>query len=560
MQLTLYDESLQEVERVLALDAAHADARLEKANLLYLANRLTEARDWLAAEFESGAVARTPAALNLMGNAAYGLGRWDEAAEAYRQAASLQPDVALFLQNAARALERAGRTAEAVEHYGKAARRLYAEEAFDELSLILPRLQALAPNDSRILALEARMEYREGKTEEALVTLRHLEEQGSTDSAVHYLLGLILAERGARAEALPRFTRAAELEPDYALYHFRVAETLHMLGRDPTESLAQARSLAPSDPWSNNLEGQIRMEAGDPKAAVVFLRAAREAAPAEEVIALNLSEALSLAGENTEALQVIASLEAGAGESARTANQRGNILARSGDTGGRRTDVREGHPDGTGKCHLQGKLRGRLHRAGHGSPRGGAARADRTGPSLGIRLQPAGTGGRAEGRAGARGDGLHRRPAARPAQPRHRREPRAPAPGAGKHDAARDLLVSVLASHPGHARARSLLDRIRAERETRLACATCGREWWVPRDIPPQPALRIRGEPPADAPAGRCPACAKVYCVGCAAAHLREMRFFCPGDGEFLKLSEDALKWLLRKAIERPSSSSGSVT
>jgi tetratricopeptide (TPR) repeat protein len=121
----------------------------------------------------------------------------------------------------------------------------------------------------------------------------------------------------------------------------------------------------------------------------------------------------------------------------------------------------------------------------------------------------------------------------------------------GKHDAARDLLLAVLAAHPGHARARSLLDRIRAEREQKIACAACGREWWVPRDMPPQPPLHVRGEPPADAPAGRCPACGKVYCVGCASAHVREMRFFCPDDGELLRLSDDSLRWLFARAIDR---------
>jgi hypothetical protein len=64
----------------------------------------------------------------------------------------------------------------------------------------------------------------------------------------------------------------------------------------------------------------------------------------------------------------------------------------------------------------------------------------------------------------------------------------------------------------------------------------------------------VRGEPPAAAPAGRCPACKKVYCVGCASAHLREMRFYCPDDGEFLRLSDDPLKWLLARALDAASS------
>jgi tetratricopeptide (TPR) repeat protein len=560
MHLSIYDEALQELDRVLSMEPAHAEARLEKANLLYLANRLPEARDWLTNGFADGTLAQTPAAQNLLGNAEYGLGNWETAAAAYRKAVDLQPEIALFAQNAARALEHAGRGKEAAELYARAARRLFAEEAFDELSLVIPRLRALAPGDPETLALEAKMQYREGKTAEALVILRRLEDEGSTDSAVHYLIGLTLSEKGARAEALSRFTRAAELEPEYPLYHFRVAETLHMLGRDPRESLARARSLAPADPWANNLEGQLRMEAGDPLGAIGFLRAALEAAPNEEVIGVNLSEALSQAGQGAEALEALSAVEAAAGETARIANQRGNVLARSKDYPGAvreyekaiRLDadnavykencaaacieldmvhraeellaqIEPDHPTAS-VYNLLGQvsvLKGERSRAELAFS--AALERDRGNPDIAVNLAL-----------------LYR--------------------DLGRHEAARDLLLSVLASHPSHARAGPLLDRLRAEREIRLECATCGREWWVPRNIPPQPSLRIRGEPPADAPAGRCPACSKVYCVGCASAHLREMRFFCPDDDEYLKLSEDSLKWLLARALERPSPSSGTVS
>jgi hypothetical protein len=120
----------------------------------------------------------------------------------------------------------------------------------------------------------------------------------------------------------------------------------------------------------------------------------------------------------------------------------------------------------------------------------------------------------------------------------------------GRHEKAKALLLDLLGAHPDHARAADLLRRIRDDHELCITCATCGRQWWAPRSLPVQPSLRIRGEPPADAPAGRCPRCAKVYCVGCASAHVRDMRFFCPDDGETLKLGEDALKWLLSRALE----------
>ena len=560
MHLSLNEEALAEIEKVLAEEPSNGEARLEKANLLYLANRILEARDWLAAGMADGSIPGTAAAHNLLGNAEYGLGNWDAAVRAYTRASELQPDLAVFTQNAARALERLGRTAEAADCYLRAARQLFSDEAFDELSLVMPRLLALAPEDPASLSLEARMLYREGKKDEAEPILRRLEESGSTDSAVHYLMGIIVSERGARAEALPRFVMAAELEPDFSLYQFRLAETQHLLGRDPREALARAKSLSPSDPWVNNLEGQLALEGGDPAGAAELFTAAAAAAPAEEIIGLNRSEALSLAGRGAEALEALAAVEKTAGESARTVNQRGNLLARAGD---KAEAVREyekairmdpqnavykencaaacieldmvhraeellaqiepDHPTAA-VYNLLGQvavLKGERARADLAFS--AALERDPGNPDISVNLAL-----------------LHRE--------------------RGKHQEARDLLLAVLADHPGHARARDLLDRIRTERERRIQCATCGREWWVPRDLPPQPALHVRGEPPADAPAGRCPACQKVYCVGCAAAHLREMRFYCPDDEQFLKLSEDALKWLLARAIDAvpPSSTAAS--
>ncbi|HVP20064.1 MAG TPA: tetratricopeptide repeat protein, partial [Spirochaetia bacterium] len=115
---------------------------------------------------------------------------------------------------------------------------------------------------------------------------------------------------------------------------------------------------------------------------------------------------------------------------------------------------------------------------------------------------------------------------------------------------AKPMLERVIADHPDHARAKRVFDRARGQRETLISCSECGRQWWAPRDLSAQPGLKIRGEPPADAPAGRCPKCGRVYCVGCASAHVRDMRFCCGSCGELLKLSEDSLKWLLARSIE----------
>ncbi len=544
----LNGEALEEVEKVLAREPGHSEALAAKANLLYLSNRLLEARDFVREGLSAGTLGADAVTWDLLGNAEYGLGNWDRAAEAYGKAIELDPGTPLFRRNAARALERAGRTEEAVRLYLEAARAMFASEAFDDLSLVVPRVRTLAPRDPEARAMEAKMLFREGKTDDALAILGDLAGEGSSDSAVHYLLGLIVREKGERERALDCFLRAAELEPEFALYHFRVAETRRDLGQDPREDLRRALALSPKDPWANNLAGQLALEEGDPARAVDALRTAREAAPGEEDIRLNLAEALSLAGSHEEALG-IATPTAGVPDTARAANLRGNIFARQGK---RELAVEQyeaairmdpGNATWKVNCAAACIEVDMIHRAEELLAQ---VEPEHPSPSVyNLMGQVAALKGERLRAEVAYNAGLDMDPG----NPDLTLNLALLQKERGKIDEARELVSRLLAIRPDHVRARVLLDRIRAERETRLACAACGREWWVPRDLPPQPAIRVRGEPPADAPAGRCPRCGKLYCVGCASEHLRDMRFVCPDCDEVLKLSEDALKWLLERAI-----------
>jgi predicted Zn-dependent protease len=302
------------------------------------------------------------------------------------------------------------------------------------------------------------------------------------------------------------------------------------------------------DAWANNLAGQLCLGSGDVARAVAFLTKAREAAPLEEDIRINLSEALSLSARHEEALEAL-SAPPGTLDSARIVNQRGNVLARQGQ-GDRAVKEYEAairlDPENTAyklNCAAACIEIDMIHRAeellaqvepDHPSPtvynllgqvafmKGERARAEAA-YSAGLAIDP-------DSADLVMNSALLYRER-------------------GNFTAARDGLLSYLSRHPGAARISALLDKIRAEHEERLSCAACGREWWVPRDLPPQPAIRIRGEPPADAPAGRCPHCGRIYCVGCASAHLRDMRFVCPDCDEQLKLNEDSLKWLLSQSI-----------
>ena len=248
----------------------------------------------------------------------------------------------------------------------------------------------------------------------------------------------------------------------------------------------------------NNLEGQLRLEAGDPSGAVASLAAARDAAPGEEVISLNLSESLARSGRGAEALEEINRYVKEGGESARTANQRGNIFVLTGDIPAAVREFENAirldpeNPAYKENCAAACIELDMVHRAEEL-----LAQVEPEHPSasvynlLGQVAALKGERARAELAYGA---GLERDPGNPDISVNlallHRER--------GKHDAARDLLLSVLASHPDHARARALLDRIRGEREEKIACATCGREWWVPRD-----AAAAAAHPRARRAAGR---------------------------------------------------------
>ena len=554
VRLSMFDEALVEISEVLRREPRHAQGRAERANVLYLANRLLEARDDIAAGFLDGSLASSSVLWNLLGNAEYGLGNWEKAADAYRRAVEAQPEEPLFLRNAARSLERAGGGGEALELYLRASRILFRDEAYDELSLVVPRALALDPGNREVRALAAKMLYHEGRVDEAFDGLSALADEGETDSAVHYLLGLILTARDRRQNALAHLEKAASMEPSFPLYHFRLAEALHALGRDPRPALETARALAPEDPWINNFAGLLLMEAGDLGGAIERFRVAHEAAPSEADILINYSECLSLSGRHADALALL-----GGREDARLANQRGNILAREANYEGAvreyeaaiRLDAQS--PAYKENCAAACIEIDMVHRAeellAQVEPEHPSASVyNMIGTVAALKGEPA----RAEL---AYAEGL-------------RLEPGNPDIATnlallylerGDWQKARAMAADVLSRTATHTRARALLARIRERHEQRFECAGCAREWWAPKDLPPQPGLTVRGEPPADAPAGRCPVCRKIYCVGCASAHLRENRFFCPDCGEFLRLSDDCLRWLLVRRLDSPGGPQGTL-
>jgi tetratricopeptide (TPR) repeat protein len=538
--------ALEELDRVLAAEPFRHEARLEQAGVLYLANRFLEARDRAAALLADPGYVAGSAAWNLLGNAEYALGNWRRAADGYLRAVALEPGMPLLLRNAARALELAGDRSEALRLYLEAARLFDREDAPDELSFITSRVQALDPSNREVRELAARALWRDGRHDEARGALEALAAEGSTDAEVHHLLGLLAVETGDRAGALPRFEYAAALAPEAAVYQLRLAETLHLLGRDPGPAMDRARALVPDDPWLANLEGLRLLEAGDARAAAERFAAALSAAPREVDIRLNLSEALSRGGRPEEALAAVEGEE-----DPRILNQRGTLHARAGRFDAAVRDY---------EAAIRADPKNRAYRENCAAAcieidfvsraeelLAGLAREQPTASVYNLLGNVAGLRGERQRAEIAWAAGL----ALEPGNTDIRANLAAMHLDRGSWQRARELVDEVLALAPAHAHAVRLDERIKAVHESRRDCDGCGRTWWVPRELPPQPGFQARGEPPGDAPAGRCERCGKLYCVACASAHVVEGRLTCADCGGRLKLSDDALRWLFNRSVGR---------
>jgi tetratricopeptide (TPR) repeat protein len=571
LRLGLQDEADAALDACLGLEPGRGDAAEEKANLLYLRGRYPELRDALAVLLPSHP--GNARLLCLSGHARFSLGDFAGAAKDYGEAADLDPEQALFRMNEARAWDQEGKKAAAADAYLRAARLFSDQGADDDLALALGRLSVLRPKSPEVREIKAKALFRAGRKDEAAKILAELAVKGQADSGSHYTLGLILAERGEGEQALARFEAALELEPDYAPYAFRYAERLFLLGRDARAAIERAIGLAkaasgaggsgesPSDGWILNLAGQEALSRGDLEAARGYLESARAALPGAPEPAINLADLESREGRTEVALAALAPFP----DNAACRNQAGNAQARAaelalavGGEGARdRADelleaaVRE-YVRATGIAPLSAEYQANLGAAYLELERYADAE-QRIRRALDL-----GAGSRALLLAGSLAQAYGELPRAEAAY----RLGLEGSPGdpdllaalgrvylaqskAGKAEAIVGRLEAVSAE-----RASRLRSEIQEATTEALSCASCGRVWRVPRDLPAQSASNIRAMPPDESPAGACPRCGKIFCIACRKAELSDNRFTCPDCGEALKLSDNRLRYLVREHIK----------
>ncbi|UCF98104.1 MAG: tetratricopeptide repeat protein [Spirochaetaceae bacterium] len=554
-QLKAYPESLSCLDRLLELEPDNDQLRLEKADVLFLNGDFLTCRDYIESilpRYPEDAQLR-----NLLGRCEYNLGNWENAAKRYREAVDLDSENAVYRVNLARCQERAGDLENAVKTYFEAARQLFHQELYEELSLVLARLGKLVPPDSdqayELKSFEGKMLYNEGKKHQAENLFAEVIGSGYSDSGVHYLLALTMIEKQERAAAEIHLAKATEIDPDYPLYWFRLAENRFLLGEDPWEALDKAYTLDAKDTWINNLRGQVLLkEERYPEALPCFQRAL-ESAPESADIYRNCAECLLRLNRGEEALQLLtAGIEKADGTKEQLAsmyNQRGNCLVELDRFGLAVVDYEKAlklipdsrdYMQNCAACCIEldmimraEELLNRLleeqesaslyNLTGNLSVVTGEFERARLAYLQGLKLEE------------------------------DNREIKLNLLSlyidTNKVEEAGSLLAEVEAWENPPERYSHLRGRFRDRFETLVECSTCTRQWWVPKQLPPQPAFTIRGEPPGEAPAGRCEQCDRVYCIACASDWVEDGRLVCPKCNNRLRLNDDALKYLVLQYV-----------
>ena len=548
LQNGFVEESDRVIDLALEIDGQNKDAQAAKANLLYRGNKIIELRDYLAGlpELLEG----NGVMWNLLGNAWYSLGNSKEAARAYEQACEIDPETPVYRINAARSWENLEDERKALDAYLGAARLLFREEEYGELSGILPQIERLDSENREGLAIRGKLAFGEGRYEEAERDLEAVLEPGCTDSSVFYIYGILLTQRGEREMAAGFFEKATELEPDYYLYWFRRGENEHMLGLDSEDSIKQALELEPEDKWALNLAGLISLEKDETAGALERLKKAYSQVEMiedtfkveDEDVIINYSEALYRSGEVSTAIDLLTPVR----DNPMLLNQLGNILShetefeRAIEAYERAMRLAPGERNIHLNCAAACIEVDRVHRAEEILSSVLESGDDAVAYNLmGNAAQIKGEPQRSEAAylQALALDRSYEDAAINLADLRVQ---------LGKYAGAKEIIDAFLPDST-HQRLIKLKERVRDETEVDLLCSACERKWTVEKHIETQPRLKIRGELSDEAPAGICPECGKIFCVGCAKTSLREGRFFCGECDQPLKLSTDHLKLIVSR-------------
>ena len=92
------------------------------------------------------------------------------------------------------------------------------------------------------------------------------------------------------------------------------------------------------------------------------------------------------------------------------------------------------------------------------------------------------------------------------------------------------------------------LENLNEKTMRKLSCCKCNENWFVPKNLTEGAKLTLKAMPPDNLPAGICPECGNIFCIGCAKEKLQDDgRFVCLDCGVNLKLQDSGIVYLLNE-------------
>jgi tetratricopeptide (TPR) repeat protein len=570
-RLGLEDDAEAYIEECIASGKGAPEGRAaltEKGKILYAGGRFGDLKEFCLEAVREHA--EDPVLWTLLGHAYWNDGESENAAGAYDRAFEMDRENGIPAKNAANLYEILGRKEEALDRLLRAGRAFLGADNFDDLGLLIPRLLSLGAENREAHSLAGKWAFGIEDWTMATAELAKAETMEGApgvrdDAAAAFLLGLLLIRQGKRREAIPLLEKAAAREPEYALYHFRLAENLFLLEENPDDprmraELEKALSLSAADleggegpdrinaGWIHNFAAQVGLHKGDLEGAAAHLDKAAQVLGDVPAIRVNRGVLAYLRGSLSGALELLSAEKAEDPEGI-MANCGGNLLVRAGRYDEADDWYRKAlliQPQNVE--YLCNRAACLVELGRYGEADGILARTHGMAPSpmvlelICFVASKKGELARAEaaGRSALEMD------------PRH--VPSLFSLGwvlltLGKNEEARDLLTRLdgLALAGESARRREeYRNRIDEVFYRKIPCARCGREWRVLKDPPPTRPIRLYAMPPEELPAGSCPECGKTFCIRCAKDRLDETgRFICPECGKPLKLINGGLKKLI---------------
>ncbi len=200
---------------------------------------------------------------NIKGAASHGLGRLDQALEAYNNALAIKPDYALAYSNMANALRDQNRLEEAIKAYSRAISiKPDFADAYNNMGIALRykgtleeavkahnKAISLKPNYSQAYINMGNALAAQDKLREAIAAYTKAISLNPDNADAHYNIGISLHVQGKSEEAIMAYNKAISLDPDNAEFFNNLGITLHYQDKlqDAIAAYTKAISLNPDN-------------------------------------------------------------------------------------------------------------------------------------------------------------------------------------------------------------------------------------------------------------------------------------------------------------------------